>query len=106
MKIPTFLLKDTISLEKYAGSGAHGPVYDGVVSVKAVFQDTTKLITNLRGVVVAASAAVLIRPEDGPVPVESRATVRSVVYRVASANPFPNEVSPYYWELLLDQYAA
>lgn len=106
MRVPRFLLRDTIALEDYGGSGARGPLYATSRNVRGSVQPKTALVTDSRGQAVTITALVIIRPEDGPVPAESRATTRGVTYRVIQAYPMPDERRPTHYELVLSKFVA
>lgn len=71
----------TITVEAYAGSGAHGPVYSSAVQVTdCVVDDTTRLVRvqtqDAAGHEKASSTTVLC-PPDTTAPAESRVTLAS-----------------------------
>jgi hypothetical protein len=105
-RVPREVLRDTISVEDYGGSSAHGPVYSSARRVRASLQPTTRLVNSSRGQVVAASALVIVRPEDGPVAVGSRVTLSGVVYRVEQVYAMPDSRRPSHLELVLSMYST
>ena len=106
MRVPHELLRDTITVEEHAGHGAHHPLYGGPVQIRASFQTTSKLVTNQRGETVAVDALVIIRPEDGPIQIESRVTDHGTQYRVVECYPYPNRRRPSQYELQLAKWAS
>ena len=55
---------------------------------------------------VTTVSRVVIRPEAGPVPVESRVTFAGNKYRVVEAYPVPDARRPTQWELTLAKWAS
>lgn len=112
MRVPRELLRDTVTIEDFGGSGARGPVYDAPRSVRGSVQPTSRLATSQNaatgsfGVTVVIDALVVIRPEDGPVRPESRVTARGVGYRVVQSYPMPDERRPSHYELALARHAS
>lgn len=106
MRIPHELLRETISVEDYSGAGALGPAYSPARSLRASVQATSRLITDGTGRTLSIDALVLIRPEKGPVPVESRVTWAGSTYRVVRSVAQPDTRRPTHWELALLRYAG
>ena len=106
MRIPHQLLRETVSIEDFAGSGARGPVYSPARSVRGLVQQTSRLMNDLHGNQVPIDALLLVRPEDGPVPVESKVTWLTTIYRVGQALPMPDSRRPSHYELSLIRYAV
>ena len=101
IKVPSFLLRDRVTIEPYAGSGAYGDTYGTPRVVKAHVEPTNRLAIARDGQTVRAEAVVILRPEDGPVPVESRLVWGGVTFRVLTAGGLPDEVNPSHRELLI-----
>lgn len=106
MRVPNHALRESISVQDAAGNGARGPVHGAARTIRAAVQPTSKLITNSRGVEVVADFLAIIRPEAGPVPVESRVTWAGAVYRVETAVPMPDTRRPSHWELYLVRWSG
>lgn len=104
--MPHALLRDTIAVEDYGGSGAMGPTFSASRNIRASVQGTGRLLTDGQGRVVSGVSRVVIRPESGPVPIESRVTFASVKYRVVEAYPVPDARRPTQWELMLALWAS
>ena len=99
MRIPHEALRETLSVEDYAGSGAMGSVFAAPRSVRANIQVTNRLIIEARGRQVYANTLILIRPEDGPIPIESRVVHGTDTFRVVRAFAMPDTRRPTHWEL-------
>jgi len=106
MRVPHEILRDRITLEEFAGHGAHNAIYSEPRVIRASFQTTQKLVVDSRGESVSVDALVIIRPEDGPVTVESRVTDHGTVYRVVRCYPYPNRRRPSQYELELARWAS
>ena len=105
MRVPHALLRDTIAIEDYGGSGGMGPTFSASRNVRASVQATDRLVTDAQGRVVSTVSRVVIRPEAGPVPPESRVTFAGRKYRVVEAYPVPDARRPSQWELTLAAWA-
>lgn len=101
IKIPGFLLRDRITISNYSGSNAYGVNTGAPRTVKAKVEPTNRLIIDRAGNQARAEATAMIRPEDGPVPVESKVTWGGKEYRVLAAGALPDEVNPTHRELVL-----
>lgn len=102
---PPFL-RDAISVEPYAGSGAQGPTYGTAVSYKATVQPREKLIIDTRGKQVMSVAFVIVRP-NAVIPVESRVTASDGrVFRVLMSHVLPDIARPTHLELSLGSLNA
>lgn len=106
MRIPTHLLRETIAVQDFTGSGAKGPTYAVSRSLRASVQATSRLVTDATGRTVTVDLVALVRPEKGPVPVESRVTWAGSAYRVVQAVPMPDSRRPTHYELGLMRYAG
>lgn len=106
MRIPTHLLRETISVQDYAGPGAKGPAYAAARSLRASMQPTSRLVTDPTGRTVTVDLVALVRPEAGQIPVESRVTWAGGTYRVVQVVPMPDTRRPSHWELGLMRYAG
>lgn len=101
LKVPSFLLRDRITVEPLAGSGAYGDTYDAPRTIKAHVEPTNRLVLDRDGQTARAEANVIIRPEDGPIPLESRLTWGGKTYRVLQAGAMPDEARPSHRELTI-----
>jgi len=104
MRVPRELLRDTITIEDYAGAGAHGAIYGDPRDVRASFQTTQKFVSDSHGYTISVTVMAIIRPEDGPVSAESRITSHGTQYRVVQVYPMPRRFHPTQWELMLDRW--
>lgn len=107
MRVPRELLRDTVTVEDYDGSGAHGPLYRDPRGMCASLQGASRLFTDSRGQTITVDTLAIIRPEDGPVRPESKVFefTSGVEYRVAQCVPIPDARRPAHYELLLTRYA-
>lgn len=102
MRVPGYLLRDRVTIAAYSGQTGVGPTYDPPKSgIKAHVEHTDRLAIDREGNTLRAEAVVILRPEDGPVPVESKLTWSGKVFRVLSAGGLPDEVRPTHRELLI-----
>jgi hypothetical protein len=99
--MPGFLLRDRITIQNYSGNTAYGASVGAPRVVKAKVEPTNRLIVGPGGNSLQARATALIRPEAGPVPVESKVTWGGKEYRVLAAGALPDEVNPTHRELVL-----
>ncbi len=110
MRVPKELLRSTITIRDYNGSGARGAIYGEPRTVRAQVQPTSRIWIERdnTGVTQDIDALAIIRPEDGPVTVESIIQSKEVggqKWRVIRAYAMPDERRPYHWELALTRYA-
>jgi hypothetical protein len=102
IRIPRFLLQDRIKVRTFAGSGSRGPVFNAPLEgIRASVQSTSRLSRDPRGQDVQVDTLALIRPEDGPIPVQSTIEWNGGVYQVVQSMPVPHARRPTHWELLL-----
>lgn len=99
VKIASNLLRDTITIERYAGSGSFTNEYAEAEVVKAHVETTNRLAIDPLGRNARVEAIVYLRPEVAPVPVDSRITWGGVTFRVLTAGALPDEVRPEYRRL-------
>lgn len=99
MKVPNEALREVIAVEDYAGSGAYGPVFAAVRYMKANVQESNRLIIDARGREVTVNTLIIVRPEQGPIPVESKITWAEHVLRVIRAFPVPDTRSATHIEI-------
>lgn len=106
MRVPRELLRETISVEDYSGSGARGPVYAAARSMRASMQERRRFVSDRRQMTaVTVDTLAIIRPEDGPVRPESRVSWNGETFRVESCYPMPDSRRPSHFELALTRYA-
>lgn len=88
MRLPSFLLRHTVTVEPLVGTYSHGPSYGAPVSYKCYVEDRTTLVLNREGKEVVSTSAVFLQL--GPsIPVDSRVTVNgreSIVIDVKERN--------------------
>lgn len=86
-------------IRDYAGDGAYGPVYGDPRTVKANVQPTFQFMEEGPQMQSWVVILIVIRPEDGPVKLESEVEHLGVAYRVTHAYPIPDSYRPDHWEL-------
>ena len=64
MKVRRSLLKDTVSVETYAGEGAYGPIYAEPVAVPCRVEATRRLVRNASGFEVVSESTLFVHPDD------------------------------------------
>ena len=96
-----------ITVRDYQGSGARGAVYGEPRTIRAQVQPTSRvwIERDNTGVSQDIDALAVIRPEDGPVTVESIVAYGDTKWRVFRSYAMPDERRPYHWELALTRYA-
>jgi len=99
VRVPRQALRETISIRDYRGDGALGPVYGDPREVKANVQPTNQLMEEGPQMQSWVLIMIVIRPEDGPVPLESEITHLGLTYRVTHAYPIPDSYRPDHYEL-------
>lgn len=103
-RVPTSLLRQTISVENLLGSGAYGDTFAAVRTMRASVQHTENFVEGERGQQRVIDTVVIIRPEDGPVPVGSRVTSGTDTFRVVKTFPIPDAHSPSHYELMVSRW--
>lgn len=101
-----------ITVRDYQGAGARGAVYGEPRTIRAQVQPTSRVWVERdnTGITQDIDSLAIIRPEDGPVTVES--IVESVVagspmkWRVIRSYAMPDERRPSQWELALTRYST
>lgn len=93
-------------IEDFLGNGSLGPVLGFPRSVRASVQATHKVLITDVGEETTANVLVIVRPEDGPVKVESKVRWNETDYRVVQAFPMPDDFRPTHWELMLRRWSA
>ncbi len=90
------------------GSGARGAVYGEPRTIRAQVQPTARvwIERDNTGVSQDIDALIVVRPEDGPVTVESIVTYADgTKFRVIRSYAMPDERRPSHWELAVTRYA-
>lgn len=105
MRVPNELLRERLQVRNFAGSGARGPQWDTSRYIRGSVQQTSRLVTDGRGIQVTVEALVIIRPEAGPVPPESLVFWNGLGYRVVTCYPQPDSRRPSHWELAVARVA-
>lgn len=103
MKLPRILTPHTVTVRDAEGTGAYGTVLGPDRTLEHVrVEETTRLVRDRTGKEVVSSARVYLRPEHGPVPVDSEVDLPSgrtaVVLAVAHHHTPP---APEHYELSL-----
>lgn len=104
MRVPRQALREWIDIEDYSGDGALGPVFARTRRVKANVQPTPILMEEGPQMQGWVRALVIIRPEDGPVPIESRITHLGITYRVERMYPIPDSYRPDHYEIQMGRF--
>lgn len=89
-----------MTIEDLTGEGAYGPAFAAPREVRCSAQQTASTITEWKGEQIVVNWMVIIRPEDGPVPVGSKVTIDGDTYRIVKAFPMPDGFRPTHWELM------
>jgi hypothetical protein len=88
MKIRRSLLKDSVSVEPYAGQGAYGPVYTAPQTVSVALDHTRRLVRNSEGAEVVSEATLYVHPDDeARFPAQSRVTIAGRTSEVLATSP-------------------
>lgn len=97
----------SIVVRDYQGSGARGAVYGEPRTIRSQVQPTSRvwIERDNTGVTQDIDALAVIRPEDGPVTVESIIEYGTTKWRVIRSYAMPDERRPYHFELALTRYA-
>lgn len=86
--IPRRLLRDSVSVETYAGDGAYGPIYGTAATVLCKACSTRQLVRNNTGDEVVSEMTLYVHPDDETKFVsESRVTFGGRSSRVIVTNP-------------------
>lgn len=106
MRVPHEALRETIVIEDYRGAGAYGVTFEDPRSVPANVQRTERLEVTTHGRQLLAQTLVIIRPEAGPVAIESKITWNDEQFRVVRAFAIPDTRRPSHWELTIAPWHA
>lgn len=101
MRVPSSLLRSSITVEPYLGAGAYGPSYGTAVTLRARVEGRRRAVRRPDGTDVIASATATIRPEGPDVPVESRVVHAGRTYEVLDVVLGEGLTRPTYRELIL-----
>lgn len=104
MRTPRQALREWLYVEDYRGSGSYGATYGLPRKIKANVQPTGILMEEGAQLQSYDTALVIIRPEDGPVPLESRITHLGIEYRVTHMYPIPDSYRPDHYELRMGRW--
>lgn len=77
--VPTWLLRHTVLVEEYLGSGAYGDVYGPTTSVKCLVVDQIKMVRNGQGEEVQSSSSYITLP--GHTPAEGSRVTTNLGFR-------------------------
>lgn len=108
MRVPNELLRNEITVRTYEGSGARGAVYNEPRTVKAQVQPTARvwIERDNTGVSQDIDALIVVRPEEGPIGVESLITYAGEKFRVIRSYAMPDERRPSHIELAVTRYST
>jgi hypothetical protein len=104
--IPSSLLRETITLEPFEGSGAYGPIYGAQQTLRARVEGKRRVVRKEDGTDLISSATAFVRP-GVDIATESRVThlrhgaSEPTVYEVVDVLPGEGLSRPAYLELLL-----
>lgn len=100
MRVPSSLLRETITIEAFLGAAAYGPKYGPATSVKARVEGRRRAVRTADGTDVIASATAIVRPEVEVTP-ESRVVHDGRTYEVLDVLVGEGLTRPAYRELIL-----
>ena len=108
MRVPNELLRNVIVVTNYEGAGARGPVFGEPRTIKAQVQPTSRVWVERdnTGTSQDIDALIVVRPESGPIGVESLITYAGTKYRVIRSYSMPDERRPSHIELAVTRYAT
>lgn len=86
MRLPSYMLQDEVTLERYAGAGAYGDTFSASETVKAHVDATRRVVVAQDGQQAISEATVYTRPMTEP-EVESKVTWNGREYRVVAVKP-------------------
>lgn len=75
MVIPVWLLRHTVTVEPYEGTGSYGPIYGAPVLVRGFLDERTRLVRAPSGDEVTSSSTVYCRLDAVSAPPKSRVTL-------------------------------
>jgi hypothetical protein len=100
VKLPTSLLRQTITVEPYLGSSATGPRFGAPVAIRARVEGRRQVVKSADGHDIVSSAAAIIRPEHA-IAAQSRVTYDGRKYDVVDVRPGQGLTRPTHFELVL-----
>ena len=108
MRVPNELLRNTITVRAYLGQGARGASYGEPRTMKAQVQPTARvwIERDNTGVSQDIDALIVVRPESGPVAVESIIEYGGEKFRVIRSYDMPDERRPSHIELAVTRYST
>lgn len=104
MRVPHEALRETIVIEDYRGAGAYGVALEDPRTVPANVQRTERIELTTHGRQVVGTTLIIIRPEAGPVAIESKVTWNGDQFRVIRAFAVPDTRRPSHWELTVSPW--
>lgn len=107
MRIPHSVLRQRITIERFAGQGARGPTFAAPEpNVHASAQSIENLRVEWKDEEVLVQYMVMVRPEVGKIPLGSRVTIDGEVFRVVKSIPSPDYHRPTHYELMLMSWGS
>ncbi|MCE5200841.1 MAG: hypothetical protein ABFD54_05715 [Armatimonadota bacterium] len=88
MRLPRSSLRDSMSIEPFAGNTAYGPRYGAITTEPCIFEPGYKKITDKLGAEVVASAFCILGATS-TTKTQDRVTKDGQVYEVIDAQPIP-----------------
>jgi hypothetical protein len=106
MRVPHNVLRSRIEVFEFIGNGSMGATFKLPRTIRASCQPINKILITDVGEEQTIDVMVIIRPEDGPVPIESKVRWLNNDYRVTQMFPIPDDFRPSHYELQLRKWAA
>ena len=107
MRIPHEVLRQSLTLERYLGTGARGPTFAGAeANIHCSAQSIENLRVDWKDEEVLVQYMVMVRPELGRVPLGSRVTIDGQAFRVVKAIPSPDWFRPDHIELMCTSWGS
>jgi hypothetical protein len=85
MQLPTFLLKDTITVEKLTGYGESNKTFGKAEKIKCDVKRKQKIIITKEGVEIISSHTIIAQFQE--IPADSKVTFDGAKYRVIETRP-------------------
>lgn len=86
MRVPGFLLRHTVTVERFLGDGPTGPTFGPEDAVRCFVEDGVRLVRDREGREVVSTARVYTTPDVAEVPAESRVAVAGRTTHVIAAH--------------------
>lgn len=99
-RLPSSLLRESITIRDYLGDGADGSVFGPPRTARARFEGRRRAVRTAGGTDVISSGSVAVRPGQ-EAPVESRVECRGRTYEVAEVITLEGLTRPAGYELVL-----